>query len=185
MGLFSKQKKEKSVISDPAKSITERLGYPYQVFPKGTDYQLLVRKYQEAVTRGRSAGFTPVFVLADPTLDEALGIMADDGYTTEEALKKGADAEAGKRFLEERFAEYFGDAKADFGTSFEEFVGEYSGEPERLTGFSSLFDFSGQTAEVILFEVPTMHPWEIAAYIPFGGWNECPAPDDMVNVLKY
>lgn len=38
---------------------------------------------------------------------------------------------------------------------------------------------------MILYEVPTKNPWELVAYIPFGGWNECPTPDEMMAICKY
>ncbi len=39
-------------------------------------------------------------------------------------------------------------------------------------------------AVVYLARVPTARPWEIPAYLGFGGWNECPASEDQVAVLR-
>ncbi|OZS78484.1 hypothetical protein CF394_06930 [Tetzosporium hominis] len=66
------------------------------------------------------------------------------------------------------------------------FIGEYDGEPEVMRGFSSLLDYSTEdTLETILFEIPTRQPWEVVAYLPFGGWNECPVPSEMAAICKY
>lgn len=185
MGKFKNNDKQTNTISDLAKSMTDHLGYPHKVFPKGTDYKTITKEYFDAAKRGKKAGFTPVLVPADDVLEDFFSIMEDDGYDAKSVLQEGADAEKGKQFLDERFEEYFADVQDDFDMSYEEFIGEYDGDPECLTGFSSLFDMSNNTAETILFEVPTTNPWEVAAYVPFGGWNECPDPSDMVNVLKY
>lgn len=32
---------------------------------------------------------------------------------------------------------------------------------------------------------PTAVPWEVFAYSPFGGWNECPWPDEQLAMLKH
>ncbi len=42
----------------------------------------------------------------------------------------------------------------------------------KLSGF---LDFSTKKSmELILAKIPTEKPWEIFAWVPFGGWNECP-----------
>lgn len=38
---------------------------------------------------------------------------------------------------------------------------------------------------LILLKLPTKNPWEAVIYIPFGGFNECPAPNEMAAILKY
>ena len=37
---------------------------------------------------------------------------------------------------------------------------------------------------VFLAKIPTDKPWEIPAYLRFGGWNECPGPEELVVVLR-
>lgn len=34
-------------------------------------------------------------------------------------------------------------------------------------------------------KVPTADSWEVPAYLAFGGWNECPAPEEHVAMLRY
>ena len=29
------------------------------------------------------------------------------------------------------------------------------------------------------------HAWEIFAYLPFGGWNDCPGTEELMAVTKY
>ena len=41
------------------------------------------------------------------------------------------------------------------------------------------------TIPLVLAELPAKNPWEVFAWTPFGGWNECPAPEEQVAVAKY
>ena len=34
-------------------------------------------------------------------------------------------------------------------------------------------------------EIPAEHPWEIFAWMPFGGWNECPSDEEQMAAAKY
>lgn len=39
--------------------------------------------------------------------------------------------------------------------------------------------------EILIAEIPVKNPWEIFAYIPFGGWNDCPGNEDIMAISKY
>lgn len=39
-------------------------------------------------------------------------------------------------------------------------------------------------AAVFIARIPTPHAWEIPAYLHFGDWNDCPAPETQVAVLR-
>ena len=41
------------------------------------------------------------------------------------------------------------------------------------------------TDPLILAKIPVKNPWEIFAYLPFGGWNECPDTQSLMAVAKY
>ena len=38
---------------------------------------------------------------------------------------------------------------------------------------------------VAICKVPTPNSWEVPAYFSFGNWNECPAPEEHVALLRY
>lgn len=171
-------------ISETAKNMVEKLGYPCKVYAAKTPYQQIISAYQDGLERGKKEGFTPIIVPVDDTLEDFFGILQDDGYSIEDILK--AEPQSGKELLEERFEEYSGQNEEDFGMDMDEFIGEYDEEPEVMTGFSSICDYStGATLETIIFEVPTTNPWELVVYVPFGGWNECPDPETMMAICKY
>lgn len=62
---------------------------------------------------------------------------------------------------------------------------EYMMEPD--TTFSSYISYDGVNSitTVLLAEIPVTNPWEIFAWVPFGGWNECPDTEDLMAVSKY
>lgn len=199
MGIFDKRKKNKQgnfigssvkknhILSlEQAKPVTRsivaQLGYPYQIFSAGTDYEEVMDAYRQAVVQGQNEGFTPVLVPADDVLDEYLGILKDDGYTVEGLLK--SEPESGKDLLGKRFEEYTIDEVAEF--NMEEFIGKFDGAPAVIDRFTAFLEYqSGKTVETILLKVPTTKPWELVAYVPFGGWNECPEAGEMMAVCKY
>jgi hypothetical protein len=39
--------------------------------------------------------------------------------------------------------------------------------------------------EVFIALVPTKISWQVPIYLNFGGFNECPSPDDIASVLRY
>ncbi len=165
------------------RSMIEQLNYPYRIFSNQMTYEEVIKEYEAAFERGKEEGFIPVLVPEDDTLDEFFGILKDeDNYSVEETLKKVSDN--GKEILNKRFEEYT-EPYEDEPFDMEEFVGEVTGG-EAIKEFSSLLNYSdGSMIETILFEVPTKNPWEVVAYVPFGGWNDCPDVEDMTAICKY
>lgn len=165
-----------------ARSIVEQLGYPYQIFSSKAGYESVMAAYEQAVLQGQQEGFTPLLIPADDVLEEYLGIMQDDGYSLEEVLK--SELESGEKLLKERFAQYTEEDMDDF--DMDEFVGEFDGEPEPVDRYMAFVDYgSAGIVETILLKVPTVRPWELVAYVPFGGWNECPEVEQMLAICKY
>lgn len=167
--------------SDIAKSMVGKFNYPYKIFPAGTDYDQIIMEYNERFEIGKTEGFTPVLVPVDSVLEEYWEIVSEDGFSLEDVLK-GASSEEGKRFLEERYKDYTENSEI----SESELIGEYEDEPEVIDGVTAIVELgSSNTLETILFEVPTANPWEVVAYLPSGGWNACPQPENMISVCKY
>lgn len=186
MGIFDKFGKKKSTdkISGTAKSMVAVWDYLHTIFAAKTPLEDLLSAYSKAFERGEKEGFTPVLVPVDETLVEHFRHLKQEGYSVSEALN--INLKSGKQILMERFEEYSKANFEDFDMDMDAFIGEYDGTPEVMSGFSALLNYSTEdTLETILFEIPTRHPWELVAYLPFGGWNECPAPSEMVAICKY
>ncbi len=165
-------------------SIVSQLGYPCEIFSSNAQYEEVMDAYEQALQQGKEEGFTPLLVPADEVLEEYLGFIKDDGYSLKDIL--ASELKSGEELLQERIQEYIDD---DSELDETELYGEYDGEAEVVDCYSAFEDFeeydSGKIKETILFKVPTTKPWELAAYVPFGGWNECPAPDEMMAICKY
>ena len=37
---------------------------------------------------------------------------------------------------------------------------------------------------LILAKIPVKNPWEVFAYLPFGGWNECPDTAELMAIAR-
>ena len=67
----------------------------------------------------------------------------------------------------------------------DQLVGEIEGG-EGIDRFLSLWDLHGtRTVPVVLAEIPVKNPWEVFAFLPFGGWNDCPSSEEHMAVAKY
>lgn len=164
------------------KSIAAKLGYPCRIFSRKARYEEIMEAYEQAVREGRQEGYTPVLVPRDEVLDEYLGILKDDGYSLESIL--GGETESGEELLKKRFEEYAGNGGSGLGL--EELIGKFDGEPTLIDRYTALENRAlAGMAETMLFQVPTAKPWELVAYVPFGGWNDCPEVKEMMAVCKY
>ena len=158
------------------KSIITQLGYPCRIFSSKADYEYVMDVYQQAVVQGEKEGFTPLLIPSDDVLDEYFGILKDDGYSLKDILK--CEVQSGKELLENLFKENTDGGIDEF--DMEEFIGEFDYEP---TGIKRYTAFAEQ--EILLLNVPTTKPWELVAYVPFGGWNDCPDVEKMMAICKH
>ena len=159
--------------------IIERVGCEYEVFTSENSPQEVERAYFKALEEGKEKGFMPLLVVSDDTLLEYLEIMEDEKYSREATLTSNVDA---KKFLTENYNEYVEDLEID--EDMLEFMEEADvGPTEHFMAYQS---YRGDgIEEVILFRIPVKEPWELIAWLPMGGWNECPCPEDMMAVAKY
>ena len=184
--------------SDTAKAIMKYLGCECTYFPSMKDDDPIMAAYSYARRDAAHEGFVPVLIRADDeTLLECLIMNADpahdaDGCTFDpdkvaESRKKMLSAPVGdgKAVLEEMTGQRQAEAEDDeldwAGEVLGEMVGGY--ENDRL---ASYWDADSEmTVPVILAKVPVKRPWEVFAWLPFGGWNECPDTPDLMAAAKY
>lgn len=172
--------------------IAAYLDCPCQIFPPMEDSTPLMEAYQAALKEGKQQGFTPVLVTADDLLWETLCLNADE----EESPSPQQAALARAQLLESPLPngqELLAQWEADFREEWEEedpsWLEEIQGEladGEAIQSFVSFSDYSSQgTLPVVLAKIPTREPWKIFAWLPMGGWNDCPDPVSMMAVCKY
>ena len=172
--------RETPTIEEQVEQLKEYLGCPCTYFPPMADDQPIMDAYRQARVRGEKEGFLPMLVAADELLLEC---FEDADQVRAELLS--APLESGEEFLQKWLKEMKEELEEDEPDYWEELTGEVSGG-EGIDSFLSLRDFNGKkTVPVVLAEIPVKNPWEVFAYLPFGGWNECPAPEEHMAVAKY
>lgn len=163
-------------------SIIACLGCPCRVFQPGADAHSVMAAYREARARGEKEGFLPMLVAAeDETLLECLEMNPEDhGKTAEEYRREmlAAPVEDGDAYFASLLAARKEEAADDGFDWLEDVLGEQDGG-EAMDGFY------GMEEPMLLAEIPVKHPWEVFAYLPFGGWNECPDTPGLMAAAKY
>lgn len=172
--------RENPTIEEQVEQLKEYLSCPCTYFPPMADDQPIMDAYRQARARGEKEGFLPMLVAADELLLEC---FEDADQVRAELL--AAPLESGEEFLQKWLKEMKEELEEDEPDYWEQLIGEVS-DGEGIDSFLSLRDFNGkQTVPVVLVEIPVKNPWEVFAYLPFGGWNECPANEEHMAVAKY
>lgn len=187
-----KEKEEGQQYRESTQEIIDKVKCPYQVFSGDSSVEEVTTAYQKAFVRGKKEGFVPILVQSDEYLAEWLGILEDESYSREAIINQ--DSRDGEAILKERYAEYTEDYADDVNGNGEvsdedmlisELMGQMEGG-DVISQMISFRKFSGDgIEETILFELPVKKPWEVIAWMPIGGWNECPEASEMMEVCRY
>lgn len=184
---------------DLAEAMMKYLNCECTYFPSMKDDDLIMLAYNYAKRESVKEGFVPVLIKADDEiLWECLIMNSDpdsdgeDDYTfapdkVAEYRKKmlSAPVKNSKAVLEELIGQRKEEAEDDDMDWDEEILGEMEGGYDNRR-FSSYWNSdNNMTYPLILAKIPVKNPWEIFAYLPFGGWNECPDTPELMAVAKY
>lgn len=166
-------------------TLEKYLNCPCQPFAPGKRGAELMKAYREARIRGEKEHFVPLFVPAES--ERFTESFEWEEYVPLEKYRKemleGPVAD-GKAWLEKaaagarEWAERYGGAEEDPGPME---GGEGSDEFVGILGYKT----PRRSIPLFLAEIPVKNPWEVFAWIPFGGWNSCPAPEEHMAVAKY
>lgn len=186
---------------DGPTSLTEAfekyLGCPTEYFPPMPDDDPLRAALAYATRYGQRDGFVPVLIVEDETLWETLILNSDPENDGAEDYKFDPDnvyeyrkkllanpvkdvSEILDRLIGERRCEAQDD-EVDWN---EEILGKVVGG-ESIDHNAWWNSETKLTHPVILAKIPVKNPWEIFAWLPFGGWNDCPSPEDMMAIAKH
>lgn len=185
--------------SDLANAMMQYLDCPCQYFAPMVDDAPLIEAFRRAQTEGKEEGFTPVLLSVDETLWECLCMVRyeknkvneseDDVDMDQVRQYRQAMLEVPLRDGHGYFATRLADLKEDYELTDEEWDAQIIDEVEggeAMTSFAGYRDYgSNKSKEVILAKIPTKNPWEIFAWVPFGGWNDCPDTAELMSVAKY
>lgn len=186
--LFGKKKDDKPVfkgVSEYTKQIMEMLDCPCEYFPKGTNPEVVMSAYNEAFAKREMGGYTPLIIAANDMLMEVIG----DYACTAEELRANRDKLLASQPIDgdKWFLERLGVEKENFGDEWKNMVGEIEHIPgDPMKEFSGFISYSDRRSEeCFIAKIPTKEPWEVFAWLPFGGWNECPMPEEILWIAKY
>lgn len=185
---------------ESTQKLIDWVGCPYKVFYKKSDPDNVRDAYKEAATRGKEEGFVPVIVAADGILDQWFMVLEEDGYRRENILKE--NGEKGNKILKKRYDMYKvingkNKTENDIDISdyeiYTDYIYDIAGEEYgsvniggKIDTLSSFVSYEGNlNCECILFEIPVTNPWEVMAWLPIGGWNECPDAVEMLAICRY
>lgn len=191
----------KIMLEKYIQSLMTYLDCPCRYFAPMKDDDPLMEAYSEARERGRREGFTPVIVVVDETLLECLtgNVVGMDNVQPDYAVDMGAVRSYRRNTLLEPMPsadEVIAGLSADYEEEIAELGYDFSGEVDEEAieavedyepddRFHGYWDFgSRKTYPLILAEIPTAKPWEIFAWLPFGGWNECPDTGRLMSITK-
>lgn len=178
-----------------ARAMMRYLDCPCRYFAPTVDDDELVAAYHESASRGKVEGFVPMLVAAkDKTLWECLIMNSDEDSEGGEDYSFAPEAVAAYRKEqlqaslpqgEEVLAQLREEAAEDDVDWDEEARGELAGG-EVNNRFLGYWNYgTNATMPLILAEIPVKFPWEVFAYLPFGGWNACPDTPALMAVCKY
>lgn len=179
-----------STIEDQVEQLKEYLDCPCAYYPASGDSNVLLSDFAQARARGKEEGFIPMLVAVDEMLLESFSFSAE-GKSPQQVRQELLDfpLESGEALLQKWLSgakEGWKEVDPEFYANWDaNVIGEMAGGDE-INRFLSLCDNTGkQIIPIVLAEIPVKNPWEVFAWLPFGGWNECPAPEEHMAVAKY
>ena len=174
-------------MSEESKYIIEFLNCDFEMFDGKGDIEKVVNRFNELSKQGKEEGFYPVILIPTDTLAETLEFNVEEaadnspnGLITlrNETISKANEIKA-EEFLQDRLNEYMDDYRGF------DILGDLKQQVESTDLSGYLKQFIGYYDELIIVQIPTINPWELAAWIPMGGFNDCPLPEEQVAVFRY
>jgi hypothetical protein len=174
-------------MTEHGKTIADFLGCEYELFENQPNDEAIIARYNALTEEGKREGFIPLIVVADDVLAETLEMSLEDEdleNTPEDVaalrarILRDAETVDVAAFLAGRFAEY-----ADMHSDIDIWGAFREAEPTEC--FFSHVSGGKALPEILIAKIPAKHPWDLAAWAPMGGFNDCPLPAEQVAVFKY
>ncbi|MDE5884292.1 MAG: DUF4253 domain-containing protein [Oscillospiraceae bacterium] len=159
--------------------IAEFLNCEYESFYHEKNPVTIMKRYRELISEGSGKGFTPLIIVPSEILLEDF----QEANTREELFANMNQINIQDLFY--KMAENFGDAQEIFNirpSDIETF--EIIEKPAKIIGFLDVLT-DKVLPEVMIAKIPTKNPWELPLWIPMGGFNDCPAPEEQAVIFKY
>ena len=186
---FLKEKGDGDIVTDRNEAILYFLDCNYELIPNKGNPKAIIDRYNALAEQGKTDGFFPLIIIPSDILIESLELFLE--YNNIENTQESI-ASYRQRVIDMSNEI---DAVAFLSSQIDKTLALYN---------SAGFDIFGQFVQpnpqnaltlhmleyesceaVIIAKIPTQNPWELAAWIPMGGFNECPMPAEQVAIFRY
>lgn len=163
----------------------ELFGCEAQKIKRETGEMDVAEIYMDALSEGSQKGYTPVLVEANETLMDHIKNVYEENGGREKYRKKilANEHNNGKKLFKKEY-KYWEEEYGEIPEITQEMQEYFTGDPvivDERNPFPPAYQLEG---DLYLVKVPTSFPYNIFAWIPFGGWNSCPDTDDMIAMCK-
>jgi len=149
----------------------------YKLVCKGED---AVELWKQLRALASESGYWPVILGNDKEAGRILaGADSEHGEPMNKTLYRVA-TETAEGWLKERREEKLKEYDVP-----PEVHGEWPDQADALKSFTIPMERGRPKPAVTIGLFPVKDGWQVPAYFNFGGWNECPAPDGHVLMMKY
>ncbi len=170
-------------ISAATKRFVDYLGCSCSYVGPADDMKAITKAYYTALEKGKAEGFTPVIIGVDRVLTEAVAAAVSDG--DEISFELGSAYRDSLLQAETPDAAgIFARREQEFSYLFDIFFEEEATGPADVEKEETVFG-NGMDSEVIIANIPTDEPWKVFAWVPFGGFNDCPSNEELMAVSEY
>lgn len=152
--------------------------YPFECIKIETDEAKVMELFEIMRADGKNKGYTPVIIIEDEhgLMSENIRFAEEDYGSYEEFIKTSLE------YYEKIDVQSFFKEKRE---SYEK-EGLIQGKPGDMIYEESNSVYLGEKGEnVFIAKIPTTKPYEVFAYIPMGGFNECPDNATHIALAKY
>lgn len=147
--------------------------YPFKCTKIDTDEKTVLDFYDKKKEEGLKKGFTPIIIEEDIAgiMEENIKFMLEDYNSFDNFIN-----ECLKGYKNFNINNFFSDRELyyDEQEKFEVLDGD------SIYKFNGILNFNDNVKKIYLAEIPTVNPYEVMAYIPMGGFGEC--PDNITHV---
>lgn len=170
--------------------LAEKIKCDYEKINEDSEITEVAERYFELLEEGKKQGFIPVFVEVKDYFNEEFPDFEEYERARNEILENYKKIDCNQWF-KERKQEYVENEYLN-----EEY--EFSDDSDYLDYFKNFNEdetfylnsiFDGETGKVRenvgLFKIPTDKAYEIPGWFLFGGFNECPLPEEIIAISKY
>ena len=161
----------------------------YEEINETGDKQKIIERYFELWEDGKENGYIPVFVKVEDFFVEEFSELEEYEKLKSEILKKYKEIDCNKWFenkKEEYLENDYLEEEYRFSNNrdYSDYFKNYDGN--KTLNLTSIFDEERKKIreDVALFKIPTNKVHEISGWFLFGGFNECPLPEEIISISK-